>query len=162
MTMLVVLCLPLAFAACADSGSGGNVPAFDDAERLDSAELGDDATDELDFAISDARSTAYRTEASLSDVFEYYGNEIQDEDWRIEDLIPDETEAISIISKDDQIATVLMLEGYRAYEGRSLFEDENLDINWDDVADEDRVILISSFTCEEDRVEICLENVGSR
>ena len=154
---LAALVVPFA-VACADSG-GGSVPSFDDSERLDSASLSEQEVDDLGFAVSDAESVAYRTESSLSDVFEYYGSEIQDDGWRIEDVIPDETEAISIISNDDQVATVLMLEGYRAYEGRSLFEDENLDINWDDVADDDRVILISSFTCEEDRVEDCLDAV---
>ncbi len=155
---MAALLLPLAVVACGDSG-GGSVPAFDDSERLDSANLSEQDIDDLGFEVSNAESTAYRTDASLSDVFEYYGNEIQDDGWRVEDLIPDPTESISILSKDDQVATVLMLEGYRAYEGRSLFEDENLDINWDDVADDDRVILISSFTCEEERVEDCLRAV---
>lgn len=147
--------LPLATVACADSGGGG-VPAFNGAERLDSAELSGSDVNDLGFEVSNAESVAYRTDASLSDVLEYYGNEIQGDDWRVEDLVPDDTEAISILSRDDQVATVLMLEGYRAYEGRSLFEDENLDINWDDVSDNDRVILVSSFTCEEERVEDCL------
>ena len=154
---LAALVLPFA-VACADSG-GGSVPSFDNSERLDSASLSGQDVDELNFAVSDAESVAYRTDASLSDVFEYYANTIEDDGWRIEQRIPDATEAISIISNDAQVATVLMLEGYRAYEGRSLFEDENLNINWDNVADDDRVILISSFTCEENRVEDCLNAV---
>lgn len=155
------LLLPLALVACGES-SAGSVPELNGAEQLDSAQLRDEDIDELGFDVSNAESTAYRIEASLSDVFEYYGNEIQDDGWGVEDLIPDETEAILILSKDETIATVLMLEGYRAHEGRSLFEDEGLDINWEDVADDDRVILISSFICEEERVEDCLGNVLSQ
>ena len=154
---LLIIVLGLSMA-CGDSS--GDTPRFEDAEELDSADVPEDDLDDLGFEVSDAHGAVYRTEEDLETVYEYYADGVEDDDWQVEETIPDETEAIVILSKDDTVATVFVMPGYRAIEGQALFEQEGLDLDPDDVADDDTVILISQFTCEEDDVDDCLNAIS--
>jgi hypothetical protein len=154
---LLAALLAVATLACGggDDG-GGDVPLPDGAEQLDSAEASEDELSDLGFEAEDAEGLVYRTDASLDEVTAYYSGDVEDDDWTVEQAVTDTPQPVAILSKDDDIATILLMDGATAKAGQGLFEGEDLDIDWDEVADDDTVILISRLTCGEDSVDDCL------
>jgi hypothetical protein len=148
----------LALTACGGGGgSDDDAPVIDGADRIDSGDVDDDDVEELDFEVTNARLGVWKSEQSFEEVSDYYSSEVEDDGWTVETTSNvGETDMIAYLTRDDTVAFVNVMAGATAKEQMNLFEESNLDFDDDSVDDDETVIVITHYTCEEENLEDCV------
>ena len=154
----VMLALALALAACGGSDGtreGSSVPVVARAEKVGEAELDDAWYDAFGFATSDALGTVYRTSASLPEVTAYYSDGITAEGWTVVASAPMAMAQTVMASKDDRVAMLTLMSGETYTTAPGLGGLEDMGITIDNVADDETIVTVQEFTCDEDDVGRC-------
>lgn len=143
-------------AACGGEDSS-SFPKVSGASKVTSSKPSQEDLDEMGVEVSNAESTIYKSDKSVEEVAEFYSDGVKDDGWNVDQNIPmGDGSSVSIISKGKSIAAVYVLSGAAAKENQSLFDDEDLDFNPDEIDDDETVILEVHFDCEEDVVATCM------
>lgn len=161
--LAVTLLLGMLLAACGgNSGDGGSAgddfPVPSGAEEVDKAGSIEDE-DSLGFKLSDAGAAVYKTGDPIETVNEYYGGGVESDGWTISTNLPFGDSSFFVINKDKQVVYVNLQTGAAAKASPGLLEDDAIDVNVEDFADDETVIVLAHFDCDEDDVQVCL-NVG--
>jgi hypothetical protein len=156
----LALCLvaALTLAACGGGGgSDGDAPLIDGADRIDSGDVDNDDLEELDFEVADARLGVWKSDQSFDEVSRYYTSGVEDDGWTVETTSEvGETDMIAYLTKDDTVAFVNVMAAVTAREQMNLFDESNLDFDEDSVDDDETVIVITHYTCEEENLADCV------
>jgi hypothetical protein len=132
-------------------------PTFSGADELTTAEWTQEHLADLDADVSGGGATLLRSGDPFDEVAQYYSEDVEDDGWFVNSEIPaGDEQLVVILTNDTRVAAVYVLSGAAAKEGEQLFADEGLEFDPDDVDDEDSVILVSHFTCEEQSVAACV------
>lgn len=152
-------------AACGgdddDSSGGGNggddVPVPSGAEQLAEQDMSPDDFGDSDVDLAEGKTVAYRVSGmSFDEVSAFYESGIEDDGWTSVNHIAVSGVMLSVISKDMTIVVATAMTGATAKEQADTFGLEELDINEDDIADEDILVVVGDLGCEEDAIEACV------
>lgn len=156
-----------ALAACGGDdgggggGSSGDYPKFSGAKQLGAVELTQADLEDMESDVTDAKAAVLRTDKPFDEVAEYYGEGVEDDGWLVaQDIELDDEQQVFIVSNDKRVAAVYVMSGAVAKESEDLFANEGLEIDLEEIADEDTVILVTHFTCQERSVASCLTELA--
>jgi hypothetical protein len=141
-----------------DGGGGdGDIPVPSGAERLAENEVSADDIDASDVEISDAKAAAYKvSDSSFDDVADYYESEVEDDGWTVEEHLAFGELMLAILVQDNDMVLATAMSGATAKEQEGLTDLGELEVDLDEVADDDILIIAASFTCEEESVDDCI------
>jgi hypothetical protein len=162
LTLVMIALLALALlASCGgdddDDGGDDPFPTFSGADEIATAEPTQEDLADLNADVIDAGTTLLRVDEPFDEVAQYYSEDVEDDGWLVNQDVPlDDEQLVVVLTNDTRVAAVYVLSGAAAKEGEELFADEGLEFDPEDVDDEDSVILVSHFTCQESTVAECL------
>lgn len=158
LAVVLALLLALGVAACGGDGGGGgggdDVPVISGADEIESQDASDDQLEELGFAASDGKATAYKTDKSLDEVSDFY-DDLED-GWDVAMSMPIGDQYVAVLSKGKTVAFVSAMTGAYAKENPDMVGDEDFEIDVEDIDDDDTLVLVAEFTCDEENIEDCV------
>ncbi|MEX1158686.1 MAG: hypothetical protein WEC79_07140 [Thermomicrobiales bacterium] len=161
LSVALMLALSLLVACGGDGGGGGgDIPVPSGADRLAEEDASAEDLDAADVDISDAKAAAYRiSDASFDDVSDFYENEVEDDGWTVDEHAALGDLMIAVLHQDDDLVVVTAMTGAAAKEQGELGLGD-LEVDLDDLADDDIIVVGASFTCNEDSIDTCIEAMG--
>jgi hypothetical protein len=156
----------LLLAACGGSsgnGSGsssGNMPVFSGAEKLDSEKMSADDMADMGFKASNGEAAVYKSDKSFKEVSDYYATGIKSNGWNVVMAMPFGETSFAILSKDKNVLVATVMSGKEAKSDSGMFDADELDVDLNDIQDDETLIVLASFVCDEDDISVCT-NLGS-
>lgn len=142
-----------------DGGGGGgssDIPAPSGADRLAEEDVTADDLQASDIEVSDGKAVAYKiSDSSFDDVADFYENGVDDDGWTVDEHVAISDLLVAVLHQDDKMVLVTGMTGAAAREQGDASLGE-LEVDLDDLADDDILIVGASFTCEEDSIEDCI------
>jgi hypothetical protein len=153
----VALVLVGALAACGGDSAGGEAgedfPVPDGAEELDTFGSVDD---DLGFDINNGGGAVYTSTESVLDVAGYYKTDATADGWEVSTDLVLEDGGIVVVNKEKQVVIVNLQTGASIKAEPGIIEDDAIDVDLDDIGDEETVMVLAYFECDEDDVQTCL------
>jgi hypothetical protein len=170
LALITILALTM-LAACGGSddngGSGGNSsashPVFSGATRLDSADMKAEDINEMGFKASNGKLAAYKTNKPFREVSDFYVTGVKNDGWNVGMTLPFGETTLAIMSKDKTVVVATVMSAKDAKGESSFLNQEDLqeleDVKISELNDNETLILIANFTCDEEDISVCT-NLG--
>ncbi len=154
-------------AACGgdDSDDSGSTdpPVPDGADQIAEADMDPDDFGETDVELAEGKTVAYRvSDSSFDEVSEFYQTGVEDDGWTVVNHVAISGVMLSVMSKDMTIIIASAMTGATAKDQSETFGLEELDIQDDELADDDILVVVGDLDCEGDNLDVCIEalNLG--
>jgi hypothetical protein len=164
--LLIAVLAVATLAACGGSddnggtrGSNANHPVFAGAQRLDSAKMKDEDVADMGFKASNGELAGYKTDKPFREVSDYYTNGVKSAGWNVGMTLPFGETTLAILSKDKTVVVATVMSAKDAKGDGSFINQEDLEqlknVRIADLKDNETLILIANFTCDEDDITTC-------
>lgn len=161
---MVALLLVAMLAACGgsddDNGGGNSLPLVSGVTEIDKQEMPAEDMQDMGFRASNGEVVAYKSTRPYSEVSGYYTNGARDDGWNIGMSMPFGETTFAIMSKDKKVVIATVVSAAEMKSGSGFITTDDLDelnVNLDDFEDNDTLILLAHYTCDEDDVTTCMD-----
>lgn len=140
------------------SGNGdGDIPLPSGAEQLAEQDMSPDDFADSDVDLAEGKTVAYRvSDSSFDDVSAFYQSGVEDDGWTVANHVAISGVMLSVMSKDMTIVVTTAMTGATAKEQADTFGLAEMDIQDDDLADDDILVVVGDIGCEEDNIDACI------